>query len=66
MVKGQQDLCNQRWLADLAIRLICVLALDRFGDYISDQVVAPVRDVAAQVGTAVYVQYMRSLYSTNV
>jgi hypothetical protein len=33
----------------MAIRLVCVLALDRFGDYIADQVVAPVRDICAQV-----------------
>ncbi len=29
---------NQRWLEDLALRLICVLALDKFGDYVSDEV----------------------------
>lgn len=45
----QQARGNRRWLADMAIRLICVLALDRFGDFASDQAVAPVRDVCAQV-----------------
>lgn len=29
---------NQMWLEDLALRLTCVLALDKFGDFISDQV----------------------------
>ena len=29
---------NLVWLEDCAARLICVLALDRFGDYVSDQV----------------------------
>ena len=29
---------NLAWLEDCAARLICVLALDRFGDYVSDQV----------------------------
>ncbi|KAI9598492.1 hypothetical protein BDF19DRAFT_393058 [Syncephalis fuscata] len=33
---------------DAAIRLICVFALDRFGDFVSDQVVAPVRETCAQ------------------
>jgi hypothetical protein len=28
---------NAAWLEDCAIRLMCVLALDRFGDYVSDQ-----------------------------
>ncbi len=29
---------NNRWLEDCSIRLLCVLALDRFGDFTSDQV----------------------------
>ncbi|GIL55054.1 hypothetical protein Vafri_10704 [Volvox africanus] len=39
---------NQRWLEDCVVHLLCVLALDRFGDYGSDQVTAPVRETAAQ------------------
>lgn len=39
---------HQLWLEDLTLRLLCVLALDRFGDFISDQVVAPVRETCAQ------------------
>ena len=29
---------NTQWLEDCSIRLLCVLALDRFGDFTSDQV----------------------------
>lgn len=29
---------HQEWLEDMALRLLCVLALDRFGDFVSDQV----------------------------
>ena len=29
---------NQEWLVDAAIRMICVFALDRFADFVSDQV----------------------------
>lgn len=29
---------NKRWLEDCMVMLVCVLALDRFGDYGSDQV----------------------------
>ncbi|KAM0788287.1 hypothetical protein ACM66B_001433 [Microbotryomycetes sp. NB124-2] len=36
------------WCEDIAARLLCVFALDRFGDYLSDQVVAPVRETASQ------------------
>ncbi|GFQ73279.1 TATA-binding protein-associated factor 172 [Trichonephila clavata] len=45
----QMEILNQLWLEDLALRLTCVLALDKFGDFISDQVVAPVRETCAQV-----------------
>ncbi|KAM0754707.1 hypothetical protein T439DRAFT_368083, partial [Meredithblackwellia eburnea MCA 4105] len=36
------------WCEDLAAKLLFVFALDRFGDYVSDHVVAPVREAAAQ------------------
>ncbi|XP_008559324.1 TATA-binding protein-associated factor 172 [Microplitis demolitor] len=39
---------NRRWIIDAALRLLCVLGLDRFGDFVSDQVVAPVRETCAQ------------------
>lgn len=44
----QMEECHQIWLEDMAIRLLCVLALDRFGDFVSDAVVAPVRETCAQ------------------
>lgn len=40
---------HQLWLEDVSLRLVCVLALDRFGDFVSDQVVAPVRETCSQV-----------------
>lgn len=46
--KEENDKRNKEWLEDLACRLCCIFALDRFGDYVSDQVVAPVRESAAQ------------------
>lgn len=39
---------NCEFLQDCAIRFLCILSLDRFGDYVSDQVVAPVRETCAQ------------------
>lgn len=40
---------NLAWLEECTIHILCVLALERFGDYLSDDVVAPVRETAAQV-----------------
>lgn len=31
---------NAAWLEDVVVHLLCVLALDRFADYVSDQVSA--------------------------
>lgn len=31
---------HQEWIEDLIIRLLCVFALDRFGDFVSDEVSA--------------------------
>ena len=39
---------NAAWLEDAAVRLLCLLSLDRFGDYVGDGVVAPVRETGAQ------------------
>ncbi|KAL5034972.1 hypothetical protein BDV3_004461 [Batrachochytrium dendrobatidis] len=39
---------HRSWTEDLAIRLLCVLALDRFADFVGDQAVLPVRETCAQ------------------
>uniref|UniRef100_A0A8C8JQP2 BTAF1 RNA polymerase II, B-TFIID transcription factor-associated n=1 Tax=Oncorhynchus tshawytscha TaxID=74940 RepID=A0A8C8JQP2_ONCTS len=44
----QMERHHQEWLEDVVIRLLCVFALDRFGDFVSDEVVAPVRETCAQ------------------
>ncbi|KAF9189260.1 TATA-binding protein-associated factor mot1 [Haplosporangium sp. Z 11] len=46
--KAENDIRHNEWLEDLAIRLLCVFSLDRFGDFVSDQVVAPVRETCSQ------------------
>lgn len=40
----QMAVVNQIFLSDLALRLLCVIALDRFGDFVSDEVMPPVID----------------------
>ncbi|XP_070498926.1 TATA-binding protein-associated factor 172 [Chironomus tepperi] len=49
MTKDEQNISHDKWLEDIALRILCVLALDRFGDFVSDQVVAPVRETCSQV-----------------
>ncbi len=53
-VHGSSPSLKTDWFEDVSLRLICVLMLDRFGDFVSDQVVAPVREAVAQaLGVAV-------------
>lgn len=47
--QSQMQAVHESWLIDVALRLVCVLTLDRFGDFVFDQVVAPVRETCAQV-----------------
>lgn len=54
------DRSNERWLGDLACRLCCVFMLDRFGDYISDNVVAPIRETTGQTLGALLVHLSAS------
>lgn len=51
--RAQNDILNKRWLDDLACRLCCIFMLDRFGDYVSDNVVSPVRETVGQTLGAV-------------
>ena len=30
---------HKDWILDVLLRLVCILSLDRFGDYVSDQVI---------------------------
>ena len=54
--RQENDAANRRWLDDMACRLLCVLMLDRFGDYISDTVVAPIRESIGQTLGALLTQ----------
>lgn len=44
----EMEKSHHEWLIDISLRLLCVLGLDRFGDFVSDQVVAPVRETCSQ------------------
>lgn len=65
MSAAEQEENHVQWLEDVVLRLLCVLALDRFGDFISDQVVAPVRETCAQVlGTSLKEMPQQKVVST--
>ena len=54
--RQENDAANRAWLDDAACRLLCVLMLDRFGDYVSDTVVAPIRESVGQTLGALLAQ----------
>ncbi|KAI8150160.1 hypothetical protein BJV82DRAFT_586077 [Fennellomyces sp. T-0311] len=56
--KDANETLHNAWLEDVAIRLLCVFALDRFADFVSDQVVCPVRETCSQT-LGMVLQYMR-------
>ncbi|OLY80671.1 TATA-binding protein-associated factor MOT1 [Smittium mucronatum] len=46
---SQNIIRQQSYLSNICVRLLCVLTQDRFADFVSDQVVAPVRETCTQV-----------------
>ncbi|KAF5400558.1 hypothetical protein PHET_05588, partial [Paragonimus heterotremus] len=48
---SEQEMClsHSRYIEDIVVRVLCTLALDQLSDFISDEVVAPVRETAAQL-----------------
>lgn len=58
--KIENDKRNADYLEDITLRCVCVFLLDRFGDYVSDQVVAPIRESVAQLLGAALVHMQRS------
>ncbi len=48
MSEEEASRARSLWLQDLGLSLVVVIAKDRFGDFVSDQMVAPVRESSAQ------------------
>ncbi|KAA3670989.1 TATA-binding protein-associated factor, partial [Paragonimus westermani] len=49
MSEQEMYLSHSRYIEDIVVRVLCTLALDQLSDFISDEVVAPVRETAAQL-----------------
>ncbi|GMM57508.1 DNA-binding ATPase [Maudiozyma humilis] len=62
--RSENDIRNNKSLDDLATRLLTIFALDRFGDYVNDTVVAPVRESASQTLAALLIHLDDSLSSS--
>jgi TATA-binding protein-associated factor len=64
--REQNNRLNRQWMDDLACRLCCALMLDRFGDYISDTVVAPIRETVGQtLGALLHHLPAETVYGVN-
>ena len=59
--KEENDLRHNLCLEDLLVRLLSVLALDRFGDLVGDAVVCPVRESVGQVMGGVSISFVISV-----
>ncbi|KAK2467010.1 hypothetical protein APHAL10511_001268 [Amanita phalloides] len=56
------EIGHEKWCNALAAKFLCVFVLDRFGDFVSDQVVAPVRETVSQTLASLMIHMpMRSL-----
>lgn len=55
----EMESANELWLEDMSLKLLCVFALDRFGDFVTDEVVAPVRETCAQT-LGVVIKHMKA------
>jgi TATA-binding protein-associated factor len=66
--RAENDTSNQQWLNDLVCRICCVLMLDRFADYTSDNAVAPIKETAGQALGSVlqYLSHENVLATFNV
>lgn len=44
----ENSFAHEKWCNDLAAKFLCLFVLDRFSDFVSDQMVAPVRETVSQ------------------
>ncbi|KAJ6488548.1 SNF2 superfamily chromatin remodeling protein [Mycena vitilis] len=56
---AENAVLHEKWCNDLSAKCLCVFVLDRFGDFVSDQVVAPVRETVSQTLAALLLHMPR-------
>jgi TATA-binding protein-associated factor len=61
----EREFANQQYLEDICICVLCLFILDSFSDFVSDQVVAPVRETCAQI-LAIVLQYVSTDTVKNI
>lgn len=61
----ENNIRNNKYLQDLCCKLLQVLALDRFGDFVNDTVVAPVRESCAQTLAAAMNSIDYTIFAEN-
>ncbi|KAF8520167.1 SNF2 chromatin remodeling protein [Hysterangium stoloniferum] len=59
VLEEENQYLHEKWCNDLAAKFLCILVLDRFGDFVSDQVVAPVRETVSQTLAALLIHMPR-------
>lgn len=57
--EAENSVLHARWCNDLAASCLCVFVLDRFGDFVSDQVIAPVRETVSQTLASLFMHMPR-------
>ncbi|CAK5279450.1 unnamed protein product [Mycena citricolor] len=57
--RAENATAHEKWCNDLAAKCLCVFVLDRFGDFVSDMVVAPVRETVSQTLAALLLHMPR-------
>lgn len=56
---SENAILHEQWCNSLAAKFLCVFVLDRFGDFVSDQVVAPVRETVSQTMASLLIHMPR-------
>ncbi|KAJ7063461.1 SNF2 superfamily chromatin remodeling protein [Mycena amicta] len=57
--RAENASAHEKWCNDLSAQCLCMFVLDRFGDFVSDQVIAPVRETVSQTLAALLLHMPR-------
>lgn len=60
----ENEYAHERWCNDLAANFLCVFVLDRFGDFVSDQVIPPFYIIYCRLTPALLTQVVAPVRET--